>query len=321
MRPQAMVEVRDLTKRYGETAAVDGISFSVEQGEIVGFLGPNGAGKTTTMRILSCYLPATSGTARVAGYDTFTQSIDVRRNLGYLPENYPFYPEMRVAEYIDYRAHLKGLHARGVRRRRLAEVMELCWITDVQRKPIGNLSKGYRQRVALAEALLANPPLLVLDEPTVGLDPNQIRQARQLIKDLARKHTVILSTHILPEVEMICDRVIIINKGRIVADDTLKNLQRKAREEGGLVVETKASAPPEEIQKALSGIPGVRKVWKIREGETASFRVEIDSQGDPREAIWTLMSERRWPVLELKRDAMRLEDIFVKLVLETDTAA
>lgn len=314
-----MVEVQNLTKRYGDTMAVGGISFAVEPGEIVGFLGPNGAGKSTTMKILSCFLPATAGAARIAGYDTFTQSVDVRRNLGYLPENYAFYSEMRVAEYLDYRAHLKGLHARDLRRRRIAEVMEQCWVADVQRKPIGHLSKGYRQRVALAEVLLANPPLLILDEPTVGLDPNQIRQARQLVKDLARKHTVILSTHILPEVEMICDRVIIINKGRIVADDVLKNLQRKAREEGGIVVEARGSA--EEIEKALAASPGVKKVWRTREGETNAFRLEIDPAADPREEIARALVQKGFGIVELRRDAMRLEDIFVKLVLETEAAA
>lgn len=318
MATQRMVEVERLTKRYGDVTAVDDIAFSLEQGEILGFLGPNGAGKTTTMRILSCYLPATSGTVRVAGYDAFTQSLDVRRNIGYLPENYPFYTEMRVAEYLDYRARLKGLYARDTRRRRIGEAMEQCWISDVQRKPIGHLSKGYRQRVALAEALLHNPPLLILDEPTVGLDPNQIRQARQLIKDLARRHTVILSTHILPEVEMICDRVIIINKGRIVADDLLKNLQRKAREEGGFYVEGRA--PADAFEQALSALPGVRKVRRQREGETSAFRVEGSGSEDLREAIWRLSREREWPLVELKRDAMRLEDVFVKLVLETDAA-
>lgn len=311
-----MVEVKELTKRYGDTTAVAGISFTVEPGEIVGFLGPNGAGKSTTMKILSCFLPATSGRAKVAGYDTFTQSLDVRRNLGYLPENYTFYSEMRVAEYLDYRARLKGLHARDSRRRRIAEVMEQCWIADVQRKPIGNLSKGYRQRVALAEVLLANPPLLILDEPTVGLDPNQIRQARQLVKDLAVKHTVILSTHILPEVEMICDRVVIINKGRIVADDALKNLQKKAREDGGVAVEARGDAG--EIEKALAAFPGVRKVWRTREGETNAFRLEVDPAADPREEIVKGLVQKGFPVLEVRRDAMRLEDIFVKLVLGAD---
>lgn len=314
-----MVEVKELTKRYGDTTAVAGISFTVAPGEIVGFLGPNGAGKSTTMKILSCFLPATSGQARIAGYDTFTQSLDVRRNLGYLPENYTFYPEMRVTEYLDYRARLKGLHARDSRRRRIAEVMEQCWIADVQRKPIGHLSKGYRQRVALAEVLLANPPLLILDEPTVGLDPNQIRQARQLVKDLAVKHTVILSTHILPEVEMICDRVIIINKGRIVADDALKNLQRRAREDGGIAVESRGSAA--ELEKALAAFPGVRKVWRTREGETNAFRLEVDPAADPREEIVKGLVQKGFPVVEVRRDAMRLEDIFVKLVLGADGGA
>src|SRR6266566_8651536 len=220
-----IIEVENLTKRYAGHAAVDRITFAVQRGEIVGFLGPNGAGKSTTMRILACYLPATYGTARVAGFDVFTQADEVRRRIGYMPENNPLHLDMRVREYLKFRARLKGL---GIRqsRERVEVVMQQCGLTEVRRKIIGHLSKGYRQRVGLADALVHEPELIILDEPTIGLDPHQIRTVRQLIKGLANAHTVLISTHILPEAEMTCHRVVIMYEGKILAADTPENLQR-----------------------------------------------------------------------------------------------
>ena len=221
-----MIEVSNLTKRYAGRTAVNDMSFTVARGEIVGLLGPNGAGKSTTMRILSCFMPATSGTARVAGFDVFHQSAEVRRRIGYMPENNPLYPEMRVREYLKFRARLKGLGWRRSRER-VTTVMEQCGLADVGRRVIGQLSKGYRQRVGLADALVHEPELIILDEPTIGLDPHQIRSVRQLIKSLAGKHTVLISTHILPEAEMMCSRMLIMFDGKILAADTPENLQRR----------------------------------------------------------------------------------------------
>jgi ABC-2 type transport system ATP-binding protein len=222
-----VIHVRNLTKYYGDYAAVRDVSFDVERGQIVGFLGPNGAGKTTTMRILAGFLTATSGQANIAGCDVFWDPVRARRQIGYLPENCPLYPEMRAVEYLRFRAGLKGLHG-GRARQRINYVLERCWLTDVRRQLIGTLSKGYRQRVGLADALLGDPPVLILDEPTVGLDPAQIRATRQLIRELGKEHTILLSTHILPEVEMTCDRVIIIHRGRVVASSALADLAREA---------------------------------------------------------------------------------------------
>ena len=231
-----MIKVENLTKRYAGHTAIKDLSFEVERGEIVGFLGPNGAGKSTTMKILSCFQPATSGRATVAGFDVFSQSLQVREHLGYMPENVPLYTEMRVNEYLEHRAALKGLSGKKLKMR-VGEVKELTSLNDVQRKIIGTLSKGYRQRVGLAEALVAEPDLLILDEPTIGLDPNQIRQVRDLIKNLGQKHTILLSTHILPEVEMTCSRVIILHKGKIEASDTPANLLSSLRGVGNIRVE------------------------------------------------------------------------------------
>src|SRR5580693_10567819 len=234
-----MIEVKNLTKRYAGRTAVSDISFSVARGEIVGLLGPNGAGKSTTMRILSCFMPATSGTARVAGFDVFHQSDEVRRRIGYMPENNPLYTEMRVREYLKFRARLKGLRWRRSRER-VTTVMEQCGLTDVGRRVIGQLSKGYRQRVGLADALVHEPDLVILDEPTIGLDPNQIRSVRQLIKQLGGKHTVLISSHILPEVEMTCNRVLIMREGRILAADTPENLEKSMGRSGHIIAEIAA---------------------------------------------------------------------------------
>ena len=231
-----MIKVENLTKRYGGFLAVNNVSFEVAKGEIVGFLGPNGAGKTTTMRILTGYLPATSGRASIGGFDVFEQSLQARQRIGYLPENTPLYTDMRVNEYLRYRANLKGVEGRRIKER-VGDVLALCNLKDVERKLIGALSKGYRQRVGLADALVHDPDLLILDEPTIGLDPNQIRQVRELIKNLAHKRTVLISTHILPEVEIMCSRVVVIHKGQIRASDTADNLLRNHRAAGSMRLE------------------------------------------------------------------------------------
>src|SRR5438067_9367512 len=226
MSDRMMIEVEHLTKRYAGHAAVEDVSFSVERGEIVGLLGPNGAGKSTIMRIMACYLPATSGTVRVAGHDVFAEADEVRRCIGYMPENNPLHRDMRVREYLRFRGRLKGLSRKRCRDR-LDVVLQQCGLAEVHRRIIGQLSKGYQQRVGLADALLHEPELIILDEPTIGLDPNQIRSVRQVIKDLVKQHTILISTHILPEVEMTCSRIIILHKGHILAADSIENLQKK----------------------------------------------------------------------------------------------
>jgi ABC-2 type transport system ATP-binding protein len=243
-----VIRVSHLTKYYGDYVAVRDVSFDVAKGRVVGFLGPNGAGKTTTMRILAGYLTATSGQATIAGIDVFWRPVDVRRKIGYMPENCPLYPEMRVQEYLGFRAGIKGLHGWACRRR-VEYVLDRCWLRDVRRQLIGTLSKGYRQRVGLADVLLHNPPVLILDEPTAGLDPTQIRETRGLIKELGREHTILLSTHILPEVEMTCNEVIVINRGRVAAAGPLESLRKQGqtleemfvglveRDEGGAIGE------------------------------------------------------------------------------------
>src|SRR5882757_4502226 len=245
MSDSAMIEVSNLTKRFAGRTAVADISFTVARGEIVGLLGPNGAGKSTTMRILSSFMPATSGTVRVAGFDVFHESVEVRRRIGFMPENNPLYPEMRVREYLKFRARIKGLGWRRSRER-VTTVMEQCGLTDVDRRIIGQLSKGYKQRVGLADALVHEPDLIILDEPTIGLDPNQIRSVRQLIKSLAEKHTVLISTHILPEAEAMCSRMLILHQGRMLADDTPRNLEKLMSVGGQIVAEI--AAPMIELQ-------------------------------------------------------------------------
>src|SRR4030081_3743181 len=249
-----MIEVQNLTKHYGPVTAIRDVSFSVAPGEIVGFLGPNGAGKSTTMRILSCFMPASGGRAPVAGFDVFTKSLEVRRRIGYLPENAPLYGDLPVAAYLDFVAEAKGV-SRGLRRSKVADVMDRCSIADMQHRLIGKLSKGYRQRVGLAQALLGDPEVLILDEPQVGLDPRQIAEIRALIKSLGVQHTVILSTHILPEVSMVCDSVIIINRGRIVAQGTQSELVQQVFPAAR--VEVEIGGPSDQVAQALKSLPGV----------------------------------------------------------------
>src|SRR5258708_2324382 len=251
-----MIKVENLTKRYAGHPAIRNLNFEVGKGEIMGFLGPNGAGKSTTMRILSSFMPPTSGRASVAGFDVFEQSLQARAHLGYMPENVPLYNDMRVTEYLDYRAALKGVPHRRIGER-VGDVKELCGLKDVEKKLIATLSKGYRQRVGLADALLHEPDLLILDEPTIGLGPNQIRQVRELIKNLGKQHTILLSTHILPEVEMTCSRVIIVHRGRIEACDTPENLLGQIRQAGGVVVEAKVGSD--------NGVEELKKISVVRD--------------------------------------------------------
>ncbi|MDE1889414.1 MAG: ATP-binding cassette domain-containing protein [Planctomycetota bacterium] len=308
-----MIKVDHLSKRYAEVYAVDNISFEVNQGEILGLLGPNGAGKTTTMRILTCYMPATSGTATVAGYDVFRDSINVRKQIGYLPENVPLYPEMRVKEYLSFRAKLKKVPYRE-RKLKIAECIEKCRITDVQNQIVGTLSKGYRQRVGLADTLVHDPKILILDEPTIGLDPNQIRQVRQLIKELGEKHTILLSTHILPEVEIICGRVIIINKGKIVAMDTPANLSTQLRGGNNVILEVRGNG--EKIKNALSIINGVTKVvWHDR-GEINNYTVEAEKSMDIREDIFSTVIKNNGIIREMKQAPITLEEIFHQITMQ-----
>ena len=305
-----MIKVENLTKRYAGQTAIYDLNFEVGKGEIMGFLGPNGAGKSTTMRILSSFMPPTSGRASVAGYDIFEQSLQARAHLGYMPENVPLYNDMRVTEYLDYRAALKEVPHRRVAER-VGDVKELCGLKDVEKKLIGTLSKGYRQRVGLADALVHEPDLLILDEPTSGLDPNQIRQVRDLIKNLGKQHTILLSTHILPEVEMTCSRVIIIHKGRIEACDTPENLLGRIRTAGGVLVEAKVGSDNgvEELKK----IPGVRDVTTSIDGGWENFALRVEAGTDVREEVFRLANARRWTLRELSLRKATLEDVFVEI--------
>jgi ABC-2 type transport system ATP-binding protein len=313
-----MIEVERLTKNYGPVTAIRDVSFAVAPGEIVGFLGPNGAGKSTTMRILSCFMPATSGTAKVAGFDVFRDSMAVRQRIGYLPENNPLYSEMRVASYLDFVAEVKGVD-RTLRRSRVADVMERCGIDDVQHRLIGKLSKGYRQRVGLAQAIVNDPAVLILDEPTIGLDPRQITEIRALIKSLAGDHTVILSTHILPEVSMVCSGVIIINRGSIVAQGPIDRLVEDffptAR------VHVQVAAPPPAVREGLGKIPGVVGVHEDAASDgLATYVVESARGRDVRGEIFQLAAQQGWQLRELRRAGMTLEEVFIRIVAGEETA-
>ncbi len=306
-----MIKVENLTKRYAGFTAVDGVSFEVGKGEIVGFLGPNGAGKSTTMRMLSCYLPPTSGRAEVAGFDVFKESLKARERIGYMPESVPLYNDMRVCEYLRYRAALKGVRGRRMKER-IGDVVELCGLKDVERKLVGNLSKGYRQRVGLADAMVHEPDLLILDEPTIGLDPNQIRQVRELIKNLGRHHTILISTHILPEVEMTCSRVIIINRGKIQVSDAPENLRARLQATGDIRLEGRIG-DAERAAKELEAIEGVKAVTVVGEGEWTAFSISAAPGTDPREQIHALAVKNGWPLRELSRDRVTLEDVFTEI--------
>jgi ABC-2 type transport system ATP-binding protein len=315
---QPMIKVENLTKRYAGVTALNGVSFEVGRGEIVGFLGPNGAGKSTTMKILTGFIPASAGQVTVAGCDVFEESLEVRRHIGYMPENNPLYVDMRVGEYLKFRAKLKGV-ARADRKERVQEAMEKTGIADVQKRVIGQLSKGYRQRVGLADALLHEPDLLILDEPTIGLDPVQIRQVRELIKELGKLHTILLSTHILPEVEMTCNRVIIIHHGKILASDSPENLRKTMRSGGLINVEVRTQSL--EVQSVLQSLSGVATatVTAVDDG-VVQAAVEAKADADPREEIYQAAVQNGWTLRELTRSRTTLEDIFVQVTREEDEA-
>jgi len=301
-----MIEVESLTKRYGRHTAVDGISFTVQKGEILGFLGPNGAGKTTTMRILTCYLPPTEGTARVAGFDVFEDPIEVKRRVGYIPETPPLYPDMDVETFLDFCGKIKGIPS-STRKARVSEAMDRCRITDVRRKLIGRLSKGYRQRVGLAQAILNNPEVLILDEPTAGLDPKQIIETRELIKSLGGDHTVVLSTHILPEVSMTCGRVLIINKGRVVAEDTPGNLTSRLKGSGAFRVDVRSETGP--AFDALRIVAGVARIRPVGSADgVVTLEVEAEKGRDVRAVV-----QNGLDLLGLQQVGMSLEEIFLHL--------
>ena len=308
-----MIMVDRLCKRYAGRTALDSVSFEVGRGEIVGFLGPNGAGKTTTLRILTSFLPPSSGRAEIDGLDVFRDSLQVRRRIGYMPENVPLYGEMRTVEYLRFRAALKGLKGQALREA-VGDAMERCGLREVRRKMIGTLSKGFRQRVGLADALVNKPPLLILDEPTNGLDPNQIREVRSLIKELGHDHTVLISTHILPEVEMVCGRVIIINEGRVRAIGEPKNLAGQLRGASTVRVEMKGDAKL--IESKLAELSALRKI-KLEESEAGwhLFVLKVEANKDVRESIDGLARAEGWPLRELSRKGVSLEDVFAELTM------
>jgi ABC-2 type transport system ATP-binding protein len=307
-----VIEVENLTKVYSGRKAVDNVSFRVEKGEILGFLGPNGAGKTTTMRILTCFMPATDGTARVAGYDVFDESLEVRKRIGYLPENPPLYPEMTVESYLHFVAKIKGVRS-AKRKTQVEDALGKCSIGDVRNRIIGKLSKGYKQRVGLAQALLNDPEVLILDEPTIGLDPKQIFEVRSLIKSLAGEHTVVLSTHILPEVSMTCSRVAIINRGRVVAVDTPQGLTRQVT--GGEKVSLIVDGPAEQVRQQLESVEGVVGVSvDASDGQPTAFTVECRPESDLRRTLAATVVSNGWGLLELRGVSATLEDVFINLV-------
>lgn len=312
-----MIQAEQLTKRYAGKTAIQDLSFSVEKGEIVGFLGPNGAGKSTTMRILSSYLPPTSGRVSVAGFDVFERSLEARRRIGYMPEDVPLYGDMRVREFLKFRGQLKGLGGRRLKER-MGSVMELCSLREVEKKLIHTLSKGYRQRVGLADALIHEPDLLILDEPTIGLDPNQIRSVRELIRDLGQKHTILLSSHILSEVEIVCSRVLILHKGRIQASDTPENLLKTIRRAGSIRLEIKArdGEDPAQALRALKGIRDITPAAEVQDG-WHSLRLRTEADTDLREALFAEAVKRHWQLRELSRVPATLEDVFVEIT-QTD---
>jgi ABC-2 type transport system ATP-binding protein len=307
-----MIQVENLSKFFGPVMAIDRISFEVGQGEIVGFLGLNGAGKTTTMRILTSYLPATSGVARVAGFDVMLQSTDVRRNIGYLPESVPLYPEMRVEEYISFRAKLKDV-PRTERSNRVEHCLDRCRLVTVRRRLIGTLSKGYRQRVGLADSMIHNPPILILDEPTAGLDPQQIRETLALLKELGETHTILLSTHILTEVEAICERVIIISTGRIGLNQRLDDIESEN------LIHLEARGPADKLAHTLQGIQGIVSVKaKPVEDGVASFEIRTSEDRDVREEVSHAVTAKGWTIRRLERKGRSLADAFFDVLRVED---
>lgn len=311
-----MITVNELTKKYARNTAVDHISFDVQKGQVVGFLGPNGAGKTTTMRMLTCFLPPTEGTATVAGFDVLEQPLEVKKRIGYLPEHPPLYPEMDTEEYLNFVGSLKGLSGSDLRKR-IEYVIERCRIEDVKKKLLGKLSKGYRQRVGLAQAIIHNPDVLILDEPTAGLDPKQINETREMIRSLAGEHTVVLSTHILPEVEQTCERVIIINKGKVIATDSVENLQTRARAGESVLVEVanrNGNLNCNNVIERLEKVAGVARVLsKEIRNNSAVLEVEAQQNRAVRGDLARAIVEAGWDLNELRSSAVSLEEIFLQL--------
>ena len=309
-----MIEVKDLVKRYGNKCAVDNVSFTVRRGEILGFLGPNGAGKSTTMNIITGYLSSTDGTVTIDGVDVLDDPIEAKKKIGFLPEQPPLYLDMTVRDYLDFICDLK--HIKGDRKKHVSDICKVVKIDNVYNRIIKNLTKGYRQRVGIAQAMIGNPEVLILDEPTVGLDPHQIIEIRNLIKDLGKNHTVILSSHILPEVQAVCDRVIVINKGKLVADDTPDRLSKQLSSDHRLVL--RIDGPENDTYSILSKIGGVVKVEKLGEKEpgTRDYIVEAETGIDIRRAIFSRLADRGYPILSMRSSEMTLEDIFLQLTYE-----
>jgi ABC-2 type transport system ATP-binding protein len=311
-----MITVKGLTKRYARNTAVDHISFEIQKGQIVGFLGPNGAGKTTTMRMLTCFMPPTAGTAVVAGFDVLEEPMEVKKRIGYLPETPPLYPEMMTGEYLSFVGSLKGLRGAELKQR-IDYVSERCAVADVRNKQLGKLSKGYRQRVGLAQSIIHNPEVLILDEPTAGLDPKQINETRDLIKSLAGDHTIILSTHILPEVEQICEQVIIISKGKLVATDTVDNLQSRARGVESVLVEVagrNGDLDSKVAQARIEKVSGVsRVIFKEKRQTRSTFQIETQKDRFVRGDLARAVVEAGWDLNELRSSAASLEEIFLQL--------
>jgi ABC-2 type transport system ATP-binding protein len=305
-----VIQVQNLTRYYGRTPAIQDVSFEVEKGEILGFLGPNAAGKTTTMRILTCYMPATSGSAKVAGFDVFNQSMEVRKRIGYLPEQPPLYMDMTVKSYLNFVAKIKGVDSRE-RKNRVNDVMEKTAIAERQDDVIRKLSKGYKQRVGLAQAMVHNPDVLVLDEPTVGLDPNQIKEVRGLIKALAGDHTIILSTHILTEVELTCERAVIIDRGKVIAQDTIANMTQRKRSAERLVLHV--DGPSSQVRDKLAHVQGVKKVHT---DGAMHFDIECDPGRDVRRELAQAVVQNGWGLLELRAKDFTLEEVFLNLTTE-----
>jgi ABC-2 type transport system ATP-binding protein len=312
-----LIEVKGLTKYYGPKMAISQVSFRAEKGEILGLLGPNAAGKTTTIRILTCYMPATEGSARVAGYDVFEDSLEVRRRIGYLPENPPLYNDMTVIQYLDFVSKIKGVDGHD-RKKKVQEITDLCHIDDVRNTLIGKLSKGYKQRVGLAQALVHDPEIIILDEPTIGLDPKQIIEVRELIKSLGGKHTVILSSHILPEVSQVCQRVVIINEGLVVAEDTPENLTSQLKGAERLFLEVEG--PAQEVAQKIENVAGITQVTlegSTREGRSG-FYVESELNRDVRKELSATIIRGGWGLLEMRPVGMSLEEIFLHLTTKEE---
>jgi ABC-2 type transport system ATP-binding protein len=312
-----MIEVQNLTKRYGPVTAVSDVTFRVEAGEILGFLGPNGAGKTTTMRIITGYMPATEGTVVVAGHDVFQHPVQAKQHTGYLPETPPLYPDMTVREYLNFVARIKGVPRREITSR-VDAVMKKTWVADMANRHCGKLSKGYKQRVGLAQAIIHNPDVLVLDEPTAGLDPKQIIETRQLIRELAGTHTIVLSTHILPEVSQTCQRVVIISKGRVVAVDTPENLTARLR--GSETMFLQVAGPADAVQSSLSSVGGVTRVAANARNGVVDVEVDSERGVDVRRELAATVVRQGWGLLELRPMRMSLEDIFLSLTTEEGTS-